>query len=183
MCERRQKAGPGGSISCASEGSHGCFPGASVTRGDVSRPPLCCARCPERSGFRSRASTRQCTRDGQTLLLPPVFSPPKIRFFLPKCFPRRSTVLQQRGARPTGAAPFRRHFTQQSLTPLPLGRGSLGPPAPPESVPRATDVRGHCPRPPEPQGCPQLHLRAGDALQQFLHPRGVRVHTHLPRGF
>lgn len=68
------------------------------------------------------------------------------------------------------------------LTPLHLGRGSRDPPAPPESVPRATDMRGHCPRPPGPRGSPQLHLRAGDALQQLLHPRGVGVHTHLPRG-
>lgn len=49
-----------------------------------------------------------------------------------------------------------------------------------ESFSRTMDVLGCCPGPSEPKGFPPNNLRAGNALQQLLHPGGFGIHTHLP---
>lgn len=166
MCERREKRVLGEEAPAPTEGSRSHFPGAGITRGDVSRLPLPCAANPgttKEGGFPSQASTRYCTRNEQTLLLPyPPAPKNSFGFFSSKCCPSRGTVHKPGRAQPPdgsiGTLNDRTlHCTARSRPSSPWEWVPWPPAAPREPsalrvLPRTADGTGCCPGPPEPKG-------------------------------
>lgn len=139
----------------------------------------------EEGSFPTQALICYRPHNEQTLLLPfPTSHPPVIFFFFPQNVFRGTSRGEHNPW--MAASTTERCFAQRGLTPDRLGSGSLCPSSPqrglgPASAPQ--DRRG--------DGMPskghlsqrvfhQSNLRASDTLQQFLYPRGVRIHAHFP---
>lgn len=140
----------------------------------------------EEGGFPTRASICYRPHNEQTLLLPfPTSHPPIIFFFF---FAKMFSEAQAGESTTRGWQHQRLNAALHSKV-SPLIASGAGPSAPssppralgPMSVPQdrrgdGMPSKGH----PSQRVFHQSNLRASDTLQQFLHPRGVRIHAHFP---